>query len=267
MNLYALSLFDLQTSPLITMIVCSVFAFFVTTAGAFTVVFLRKLNDKLMAALMGFGAGVMMAASIWSLLVPAIEQSAGNLFQFFLNVILGFFAGGLVIVLGDRFLNRKMEQSGRANYSMKSCIIVIFAITLHNIPEGMCIGVAFGASSVSGTTIAGAIALSLSIALQNFPEGAAVSMPLYSNGIKKSHAFLAGSLSGIVEPVAALIGFYLSVHIQGILPFLLATAAGAMIITTVRELIPDSCEKSKNFSTFGFLIGFLLMMALDTLIG
>ncbi len=262
----AVSLADLPLGSLLTMLICSLFAFFMTTAGAFTVIFFRKLNEKLMAALLGFGAGVMMAASIWSLLVPAIEMTT-DLLGFFLHVVLGFFVGGLVIVMGDYFLNRKMEQSGKTNYSLKSCIIVIFAITLHNIPEGMCIGVAFGASSVSGTTAAGAIALALSIALQNFPEGAAVSMPLYSNGIRKSRALLAGSLSGIVEPIAALAGYYLSVHIQGILPFLLATAAGAMIITTVRELIPDSCDRSKNFATFGFLIGFLLMMAMDTLIG
>lgn len=263
---YTLSLFSPQTSPRLAMTACSIFAFLVTTAGSFTVVFLRKLNDKLMAALLGFGSGVMIAASVWSLLIPAIEQSTENLLKFFLNVILGFLAGGLVIVSGDKILDRKLKPSKQTDYSMKSCILVVFAITLHNIPEGMCIGVAFGASSLSAATMAGAVALSLSIALQNFPEGAAVSMPLYSNGIGKRRAFLLGSLSGIVEPIASLIGYYLSVHMRGILPLLLATAAGAMIITTVRELIPDSCERSKNFSTLGFLIGFLLMMTLDTLL-
>lgn len=254
-----------QSTFFFTLLFTSI-AFLITSIGAFTVIFFGELKPRLMAALLGFGGGVMIASSVWSMLLPAIGYIE-NLGQYFLFVALGFCLGGGIIMVGDWFLQRQIERGKNRSDRLKSATLVTFAVTIHNIPEGLCMGVAFGASLSGGNaSLAGAMALAISVALQNFPEGAAVSLPLYSAGVSKKKAFLFGSLSGLAEPVFGVVGFFLALSLHGLLPFLLSLSAGAMIITTVRELIPEAGELNKNFATFGLTLGFLLMMTLDSLL-
>ncbi len=241
-----------------------------TALGAACVFFLKnKIKPLVQKSLLGFASGVMVAASVWSLLIPAIDMSEEmGKFAFFPAAV-GFALGILFLLMMDRIiphlhLNSK-EPEGRKSSLQKTTMLVL-AVTLHNIPEGMAVGVVFAGlySNQSDITLAGAIALAIGIAIQNFPEGAIISLPLKSEGSSKSKAFAYGMVSGIVEPVAAAITILLSSFIIPILPYLLSFAAGAMIYVVVEELLPEASEGvHSNTATIGFALGFLIMMILD----
>ena len=243
--------------------------------GASIVFFFREVKKGIMDALLGFSAGVMIAASFWSLLSPAIDMANSMEMISWLVVFLGFFSGGLLLFLGDKvydFMRKKMRKkdSSSTSHRLKRCLMLVFSITLHNIPEGLVIGVAFGslAYGLEGSTLASALTLALGIGLQNFPEGSAVSLPLRREGLSRKKAFFFGQLSGVVEPIAAIIGSILVLKIQVLLPFLLAFAAGAMIYVVVEELIPESqSNKKKDLMALFTLIGFSIMMILDVALG
>ncbi len=250
-------------------ILATTFTWGLTALGAATVFFFKKVNHKVMSFMFGFGAGVMIAASFFSLLMPGIELSENLNQTTWLIIGLGFFAGSIFILIIDLTLphmhiDKNTPEGLKSNFSRK--LLLILAITLHNIPEGMAIGVAFGASSlnIEGATIYSAIILALGIGIQNFPEGMAVSLPLVSDGMKKSKAFFYGQASGIVEPLSAILGLILVTFVRKILPFVLASAAGAMIYVVVEELIPSGKNNTESkLGTIGAIIGFMIMMILD----
>ena len=245
-----------------------------TTLGA-GMVFLMKNNLKptVQKTLLGFASGVMMAASVWSLLIPAIDMSGENGGIKWLPATIGFLAGIFFLLILDSIiphLHLDKEKPEGIKAKLKKTTMLFLAVTLHNIPEGMAVGVAFAGIIVgsTGLTIAGALALSAGIAIQNFPEGAIISMPLKSEGLSKGKSFLYGMLSGIVEPIAAIITILLTEVLVPILPYLLAFAAGAMIYVVVEELIPESqAGEHTNISTIGLAIGFVIMMILDVAFG
>ena len=245
-----------------------------TALGAGCVFLMKKsLSDKVQRALNGFASGVMVAASIWSLIVPAIEQSE-NLGKFsFFPAVIGFWAGVLFLLLLDHVIPH-LHQNGTQAEGPKSHLqkttMMLLAVTLHNIPEGMAVGVVY-AGYLSGNaeiSAAGALALSLGIAIQDFPEGAIISMPLRAEGMKKSKAFMSGTLSGIVEPVGAALTVLAAHFILPALPYLLSFAAGAMLYVVVEELIPEMSQgKHSNIGTLFFAAGFSVMMMLDVALG
>lgn len=245
-----------------------------TTLGAACVFFLKKaLSESLQRALTGFAAGVMVAASVWSLLIPAIEQASGMGRLSFAPAVIGFWCGILFLLLLDHViphLHRNCEQIEGPKTHLQRSTMLLLAVTLHNIPEGMAVGVMY-AGYLSGNaqiTAAGALALSLGIAIQNFPEGAIISMPLRAEGMSKSRAFLCGTLSGIVEPIGALLTILAAQHIIAFLPYFLSFAAGAMLYVVVEELIPEMSQgRHSNLGTLFFAIGFTMMMALDVGLG
>lgn len=246
-----------------------------TIAGAACVFFLKnQLKPLVQKALLGFASGVMVAASVWSLLIPAMNQSE-HLGKFaFLPAAVGFLLGILFLLLMDKLtphLHLGCTQAEGPHCKFKKSTMLVLAVTLHNIPEGMAVGVVFAGMMAENAqiTIAGAMALSLGIAIQNFPEGAIISLPLKSEeGVGKGKAFLYGMGSGIVEPVAAGVTLLLFRYIEPALPYLLAFAAGAMIYVVVEELIPESSEgEHSNVGTIGFALGFVLMMILDVALG
>lgn len=245
-----------------------------TTLGAACVFFLKKaLSESLQRALTGFAAGVMVAASVWSLLIPAIEQASGMGRLSFAPAVIGFWCGILFLLLLDHViphLHRNCEQPEGPKTHLQRSTMLLLAVTLHNIPEGMAVGVMY-AGYLSGNaqiTAAGALALSLGIAIQNFPEGAIISMPLRAEGMSKSKAFLCGTLSGIVEPIGALLTILAAQHIIAFLPYFLSFAAGAMLYVVVEELIPEMSQgRHSNLGTLFFAIGFTLMMSLDVGLG
>ena len=245
-----------------------------TTLGAACVFFMKKsLGDLVQRALAGFAAGVMVAASIWSLLIPAIEQSEGMGKLSFLPAFIGFWVGVLFLLLLDRLiphLHVGSEQAEGPKSKLGRTTMMVLAVTLHNIPEGMAVGVVFaGFLMGSGNiTLTGALALAIGIAIQNFPEGAIISLPLRSEGTGKGRAFLYGALSGIVEPIAAIITIAAASIVIPILPYLLSFAAGAMIYVVIEELLPEASTGShSNIATIWFSVGFLLMMILDVALG
>lgn len=245
-----------------------------TTLGAGMVFFLRReMSDLLQKALLGFASGVMIAASIWSLLMPAIDMAEESGGIPWIPAAVGFLLGITFLLILDSIiphLHLDKEEPEGVKTSLKKSTMLVLAVTLHNIPEGMAVGVVFTGLLTENILIsaAGAFALSIGIAIQNFPEGAIISMPLKSQGISKTRAFLYGSLSGIVEPIAALITIALTGFIVPILPYLLAFAAGAMIYVVVEELIPESqAGAHSNIGTIGVGIGFVLMMILDVALG
>lgn len=246
-----------------------------TTAGAACVFFLKnQLKPLVQKALLGFASGVMVAASVWSLLIPAMNQSE-HLGKFaFMPAAAGFLLGILFLLLMDKLtphLHLGCTQAEGPHCKLKKSTMLVLAVTLHNIPEGMAVGVVFAGMMAENAqiTIAGAMALSLGIAIQNFPEGAIISLPLKSEeGVDKGKAFLYGMGSGIVESVAAGVTLLLFRYIEPALPYLLAFAAGAMIYVVVEELIPESSEgEHSNVGTIGFALGFVLMMVLDVALG
>jgi len=268
-------------SPVQQALIASLFTYGVTALGAGLVFFFKTINKSILNGMLGFAAGVMIAASFWSLLAPGIEM-AENLGQVpYLTVAIGFLLGGAFLYLVDRLmphLHMGLESSKAEGpkTSLQRSILLVLAITLHNIPEGLAVGVAFGAAALgdaSGATIAGASVLALGIGLQNFPEGAAVSIPLRREGYSRGKAFFLGQSSGIVEPISAVLGAYAVMAIQPILPYALAFAAGAMIYVVVEELIPEAQMDSKlgksstDISTIGCMIGFTVMMVLDVALG
>ncbi len=243
-----------------------------TSLGAALVFIMKKsINKKFEKFLLGFAAGVMIAASVWSLLIPAIElaESGGNIA--WLSPSIGFCIGILSLLLLDKVIPIvDKESSNQKNGNLKKTTMLVLAVTLHNIPEGMAVGVVFAGllAGNTGITLAGAFALSIGIAIQNFPEGAIISMPLKSGGMSKFKAFLYGVASGIVEPIGALLTILLTGLVVPILPFILAFAAGAMIYVVAEELIPGFHEDGKSdYGTVGVALGFVLMMILDVALG
>ena len=245
-----------------------------TSLGAACVFFMKKtLGEGVQRALTGFAAGVMVAASVWSLLIPAIEQSSSMGSWSFVPAAAGFWAGVVFLLALDHIiphLHRNSKQTEGPRSRLGRTTMMVLAVTLHNIPEGMAVGVVY-ASYLSGNaqiTAAGALALSLGIAIQNFPEGAIISMPLRAEGEGKGRAFLGGVLSGVVEPLGAVLTILAARHIVPALPYLLSFAAGAMLYVVVEELIPEmSLGKHSNLGTVFFAVGFSVMMILDVALG
>lgn len=245
-----------------------------TSLGAACVFFMKKtLGDAVQRSLTGFAAGVMVAASVWSLLIPAISQSAAMGKLAFLPAAVGFWIGVLFLLALDHIIPHLHSKSGQTEgpkSKLQRTTMMVLAVTLHNIPEGMAVGVVY-AGYLSGSaqiTAAGALALSLGIAIQNFPEGAIISMPLRAEGMKKSKAFLNGVLSGVVEPIGAVLTILASRLIVPVLPYLLSFAAGAMLYVVVEELIPEMSQgEHSNIGTIFFAVGFSVMMVLDVALG
>ncbi len=263
-------------SPIIQALIATCFTWFVTALGSAMVFFTKESNTKIMDYLLGFAAGVMIAASFWSLLAPGIEMAEQLGRVPWLVAASGFMAGGIFMRLVDKFLPHlhpglKMAQSEGIKTSWQRSTLLVLAITLHNIPEGLAVGVAFGAvgANLSAATMGGAVALALGIGLQNFPEGAAVSIPLRREGMGRFKSFLMGQLSGAVEPIAGVIGAAFVIYLQELLPYALCFAAGAMIFVVVEELIPESQREYKNIDmvTMATLVGFTVMMVLDVALG
>ena len=248
--------------------------FFGTALGAACIFFLKKgLGDRVQRGLTGFSSGVMVAASIWSLLIPSMEQSAGVGGWAFLPAVTGFWAGILFLLGLDHLiphLHQRSQQAEGPRTQLQRSTMMVLAVTLHNIPEGMAVGGVY-AGLLSGEgqiTVMAALALSLGIAIQNFPEGAIISMPLRAEGMNKAKAFAGGVLSGVVEPVGALLTILAAGLVIPALPYLLSFAAGAMLYVVVEELIPEMSQgKHSNVGTLTFALGFTLMMALDVALG
>ncbi len=231
----------------------------------------NKINKKIEKFLLGFAAGVMIAASVWSLLIPSIEMAKEQGIIAWIPASIGFIIGILFLLLIDYVTNKIKEKKPKEkkNNSKKNSML-FFAVTLHNIPEGMAVGVALAGALIgdAGITMSGAIALAIGIGIQNFPEGAIISMPLKNEGMSKIKAFLYGTLSGLVEPIASVITISLTKLVVPILPYFLSFAAGAMIYVVVEELIPESQDgKHSEIGTIGVSIGFLIMMILDVALG
>ncbi len=248
--------------PLLQALVAGCFTWSITALGSLMVYFFRKPNQFLMDAMLGFAAGVMIAASCWSLLIPALELSQRQGMNSLIIVTAGFLSGGLLLFVIDQLFSAYFKS-----IQDKRAFMLITSITLHNIPEGLAVGVGFGSILVqNGTSLAAALLLTLGIGLQNFPEGTAVSVPLYREGMSKHKAFFYGQLSGLFEPLSAVLGAYLVMHVQKILPFMLSFAAGTMIYVVVEELIPESqSNQKKDFMALFTLLGFVTMMMLDVL--
>ena len=258
-------------NPVLQTLLATTFTWGVTALGALMVCFFKEMNKKVLDTILGFSAGVMIAASFWSLILPALDLSLELGYIEWLLPTIGFTLGGIFVLLSDKFLDKalKTKKSLRSADSLKRSILLVSAITIHNIPEGMAIGVAFGgiASGVPGMTLIGAVMLALGIGIQNFPEGAAVSLPLRSEGYSRFKSFMLGQASALVEIVAGIIGAVLVIYIRSMLPLLLAFASGAMIVVVARELLPESVKNNKNLSTLGLIAGFILMMILDVALG
>ena len=266
--------FFTNLNPVIEAFLATLFTYGITVLGAALVFFFKKVNKNVMDAMLGFAAGVMIAASFWSLLSPAIEMSSSLNMVPWLIAFTGFFSGGLLLYIGDKIFNyfdkKLSKKKNQDNNKFKRCLMLIFSITLHNIPEGLAVGVAFGSAvyGLNGATISSSVLLALGIGLQNFPEGTAVSVPLRREGMSRKKAFFFGQLSGIVEPIAGVLGALLVLKIRYLLPFLLSFAAGAMIYVVIEELIPESqTNKKKDLMALFTLIGFSVMMVLDVALG
>ena len=245
-----------------------------TSLGAACVFFMKNiLSDRIQRALTGFAAGVMVAASVWSLIIPAIEQSASMGKLSFLPAAIGLWIGILFLLLLDHIiphLHQNSDQAEGPKSQLQRTTMMVLAVTLHNIPEGMAVGVVYAGYLSGNTTItaAGALALSLGIAIQNFPEGAIISMPLRAEGMKKSKAFAGAVLSGIVEPIGAVLTILAAHFIIPALPYLLSFASGAMLYVVVEELIPEMSQgRHSDVGTLCFAVGFSLMMILDVALG
>lgn len=259
----------IETSTLILVI-----PFLGTVLGSIMVFFLKKeIKPSVKKILVGFAAGVMIAASIWSLLIPASEMAEKQGKIAWIPTSTGFLLGIIFLLILDSIiphLHRNQEKPEGLKTSFKKTTMLMLAVTLHNIPEGMAVGVTLAGALTGnvGISIAGTMTLAIGIAIQNFPEGAIISMPLRVEGVSKTKAFLYGAISGIVEPIGAIITILLTSHVLPILPYILSFAAGAMIYVVVEELIPESQEgEHSNIGTIGVAIGFVVMMILDTVLG
>ena len=265
-------------SPLLQSLLAGCFTWFITALGAAVVFVTRSVNRQLLDAMMGFAAGVMIAASFWSLLVPAIDMAETQGIPGWIPAALGFLLGGVFLRVADAVLphlhpGARMAEAEGIETSWRRATLLVLAITLHNIPEGLAVGVTFAAAALplelaTGATLAAAVALAIGIGLQNFPEGIAVSMPLRGEGISAGRSFWYGQLSGVVEPISALAGAAAVLAVRPILPYALAFAAGAMIYVVVEELIPESQRYGNtDLATMGAMGGFTVMMVLDVALG
>lgn len=265
-------------NPILAALIGTLFTYALTAAGAALVFPFKNVSKKLFNGMLGFSAGVMIAASFWSLLAPSIDLSIELGLIPWLPAMVGFLGGGIFLLLVDRFLPHIHVMSQHAEgvkSSWHRSILLVLAITLHNIPEGLAVGVAFGyAASAFGTStaasaaIGGAVALAIGIGLQNFPEGAAVSVPLRREGMSRWKAFSIGQFSGLVEPIAGVVGAVLAISMRNMLPYALSFAAGAMIYVVIEELIPESqMMETTKIATIGAMLGFVIMMTLDVALG
>lgn len=261
----------MSLSPVMQALLATLFTWFMTAAGSSMVIFFKTVNKTLLDLMLGFAAGVMIAASFWSLLNPAIEMSNGS----WVPAVIGFLIGGFFLRFTDMILPHLHNVGGYEDQEgVKSKLprstLMIFAITLHNFPEGLAVGVAFGAAAIglNSATLAGAVALAIGIGIQNFPEGAAVSIPLRREGLSRWKSFMMGQFSGMVEPIAGIIGASIVLTATAILPYALAFAAGAMIYVVAEEVIPEAHASGKSdIATMGVMIGFAVMMTLDVALG
>jgi ZIP family zinc transporter len=271
-----MSAWFVNLDPILQALLATCFTWFLTALGSGMVFFFRRINRQLLDGMLGFAAGVMIAASFWSLLAPAIAMAEeGSNLPAWIPATIGFLLGGAFLWGVDKLLPHlhvgyPTEQAEGPKTSWQRSVLLVLAITMHNIPEGLAVGVAFGAvaAGLPSASLGGAIALALGIGIQNFPEGAAVSVPLRREGISRLRSFWYGQLSGMVEPIAGVLGAAAVLYIQPILPYALAFAAGAMIYVVVEELIPESQLKSiTDVATIGALLGFAVMMTLDVALG
>ena len=262
-------------NPIIQALLATIFTWGMTAAGAATVFLAKNVSRSLLNAMLGFAAGVMIAASFWSLLAPAIAMSEGSGVPGWIPAVVGFLLGGAFLWVVDRILPHlhlglEIEEAEGIKTTWQRSVLLVTAITLHNFPEGLAVGVAFGAvaAGLPAATLAGAIALAIGIGIQNFPEGLAVSMPLRREGFSRGKSFLYGQASGLVEPIAGVLGAAAVLLMQPILPYALSFAAGAMIYVVVEELIPESQQgQDTHMSTIGAMLGFAVMMILDVALG
>lgn len=267
--------FIAQFPPIIQALFATLFTWGVTAIGAGFVFLTKNFNQKLMDWLLGFAGGVMIAASFWSLLLPAIELSKDMGLPAWLPPLVGFLLGGIFLrgidaVLPHLHASMEVEDAEGLPSTWRRSVLLVTAITLHNIPEGLAVGVAFGAvaSGIEGATLGAAVALGLGIGLQNFPEGLAVAMPLRREGMSRWKSFLYGQASGMVEPIAGVIGAAAVLVMRPILPYALAFAAGAMIFVVAEEVIPESqAEGNTDLAVMGLMVGFAVMMTLDVALG
>ena len=268
----------LALHPVAQAFIAGLFTWGMTALGASLVFFTKQVSFKLLDSMMGFAAGVMIAASIWSLILPAIDMAEAQGHIGWVPAVIGFLLGGLILRICDHYLPHlhiglPRDEAEGIPTSWRRSTLLMLAMTLHNIPEGLAIGVLFGAAIQSvdlgmSAALAPAIALAIGIGIQNFPEGVAVSLPLRRDGMKRGKSFWYGQLSGIVEPVSAVIGAAAVILVQPVLPYALAFAAGAMIYVVVEELIPESqMHGNTDIATLGTMIGFSVMMVLDVALG
>lgn len=264
-----------QFTPVTQALIATLFTWLLTAMGSAVVFFFKTINRKVLDGMLGFAAGIMIAASFWSLLAPAIEMAENLGMVPWVPAVVGFLSGGVFLWIIDKILPhlhlgyKRTEAEGIKTGWQKSVLLVL-AITLHNIPEGLAVGVAFGAvaSGLPSVTIAGAVVLAIGIGIQNFPEGTAVSVPLRREGLSRFKSFWYGQLSGIVEPIAGVIGAIAVISMTNFLPYALSFAAGAMIYVVVEELIPESqLNRNNDISTIGAMLGFSIMMVLDVALG
>lgn len=264
-------------NPVLLAFLATLFTWFVTALGSATVFFFKTINKRILNTMLGFASGVMMAAAYWSLLEPAIEMNRATGNNPIFSVVLGLLSGAAFLLLADKLLphlhiGQPVDNAEGIKTSWHRSVLLVLSITLHNIPEGLAVGVAFGAvaEGFTGASLGAAMALAIGIALQNFPEGAAVSIPLRREGMSRFKSFMYGQASGIVEPISGVIGALLVIRMQPLLPFALSFAAGAMIYVVVEELIPEARVGShvdSDLATIGFIIGFVIMMIMDVLLG
>ena len=261
--------FFINLNPVIQALIATIFTWFITLLGALLVFFFKNVNKNIMDGMLGFAAGIMIAASFFSLLSPAVIMAEKLNLIVWLITTLGFISGGILLFIGDKIFEHIYDKKNKET-NLKRVIMLVLSITLHNIPEGLAVGVAFGSIfyGLDGATLGSACVLALGIGLQNFPEGTAVSVPLIREGFTPKRAFFWGQLSGIVEPISGVIGALLVLKVRLILPFLLSFAAGAMIYVVIQELIPASqSNEKKDLMALFSLLGFALMMVLDIALG
>lgn len=272
-----LAMFE-SMNPVMQALLATLFTWGVTALGAGLVFFFKSINKTVLNGMLGFAAGVMIAASFWSLLAPAIELAEELDQVAYITATLGFLGGGAFLygvdkVLPHLHMGLETPQAEGVKTHWQRSVLLVLAITLHNIPEGLAVGVAFGAvaAGTGSATLAGAVALAIGIGLQNFPEGAAVSIPLRREGFSRFKAFVYGQASGLVEPIAGVLGAYAVIRLQPILPYALAFAAGAMMYVVVEELIPEAQREEggskTDIATIGAMVGFAVMMVLDVALG
>jgi len=262
-------------NPVLQALLATCFTWFLTALGSSLVFFFKSINRKILDGMLGFAAGVMIAASFWSLLAPAIEMAEESALPAWVPATVGFLLGGIFLRIIDKILPHlhmgfPMEEAEGVKTSWHRNVLLVLAITLHNIPEGLAVGVAFGAlgHNLPSATLAGAVALAMGIGIQNFPEGTAVSVPLRREGMSRIKSFWYGQLSGIVEPIFGVIGALAVLWMRSLLPYALSFAAGAMIFVVVEGLIPESqLEKNTDIATMGAMVGFAVMMTLDVALG